>query len=306
MNQLQFLAERDGFYGIYYKNPTPCNVAMIAMVGDSCDDYLAKKCVQWLHSLGLNVMTMSPDAKDYSCHNLPLERFQKACEFLKREQNKKIGIVGASTTGMMALLAASYFPDITMTIAISPSDFVMEGFYQENGIERPGNHESTASFDGKPLPFLPFAYRHPEYNEKIKEEAKNGKNMVASRDMFDLSERLHPVQEEERIKVERIHGTIILLGAEDDCLWDTCKYIRRMEKVLQEKPHTSQLYPLIYEHGTHFLFPESMMKKIIPFSTTLLPRIAFKAGRDYSKQCKQSRLDVDQKVRKAISEWIQA
>ena len=128
--------------------------------------------------------------------------------------------------------------------------------------------------------------------------------MVASREMFDLSERLHPVQEAERIKVERIHGTILPLGAEDDCLWDTCKYIRRIEKLLQEKPHLCELHSLLNEHGTHFLFPESMMKKIIPFSTSLLPRIAFKAGRDYSKQCKQARLDVDKNIRKFISDWI--
>ena len=39
----------------------------------------------------------------------------------------KIGIVGASTTGMLALLAASYYPQISLTIAISPPDFVMVG-----------------------------------------------------------------------------------------------------------------------------------------------------------------------------------
>ena len=59
--------------------------------------------------------------------------------------NEEIGIMGASTTGMLALVAVSCFSEITLTIAISPSDFVMEGFYQDGkdgAHERPGDRES--------------------------------------------------------------------------------------------------------------------------------------------------------------------
>ena len=86
-----------------------------------------------------------------------------------------IGVIGASTTAMLALIAASYYPYITLTIALSPSDFVMEGFYQDGkdgAHERPGDGESTVSWQGKPLPYLPYAYRHPEYWQKIQEETK--------------------------------------------------------------------------------------------------------------------------------------
>ena len=304
MSTREFQVDKDGFYGIYYPNPKGATAAVIAMLGDSCDDYLARKGVKWLHSLGVNVMAMSPAPHDYSCHNLPLERFKAAIDWLKQEKNTRIGILGASTTGMLGLLVASYYSDITMTIVISPSDFVMEGYYQEKGIERPGDGESTVSFEGKPLPYLPYVYRHPEYNRKIKEEAKQGKNMVASRTMFDESERLHPVTEEERIKVERIRGTLMLIGAEDDCLWDTCKYIRRMEKVLQEKENNCDVHVLTYDHGTHFLFPESMLKIVMPVGSALLPKMAFKAARDFPKECKAARVDVDKKVIEEMNKWM--
>ncbi len=49
--------------------------------------------------------------------------------------------------------------------------------------------------------------------------------------MFDESEKLHPLQENEMIKVENIKGTIVLVGAEDDVLWDTCKYIEEWKTV---------------------------------------------------------------------------
>ena len=61
--------------------------------------------------------------------------------------------------------------------------------------------------------------------------------MIASTELFIASEFAHPIQEEERIKVERIHGKLLLIGAEDDALWETAKYIRRMEKRLTEKEH---------------------------------------------------------------------
>ena len=89
---------------------------------------MVKSGVRWLHRLGCNVMAMSPGRKDYGHHNYPLERIEKAIAYLKAVENEKIGIVGASTTGMAALVSASLFPEITLTIAITPPDFVMEGF----------------------------------------------------------------------------------------------------------------------------------------------------------------------------------
>lgn len=38
-------------------------------------------------------------------------------------------------------------------------------------------------------------------------------------------------------------------------LWDTCKYIRRMTRRLETLPHECEVETLIYEHGTHFVFP---------------------------------------------------
>lgn len=91
---------------------------------------MARSAVKWIASLGVNVMTMSPAKKDYGHHNYPLERIEKAIANLKDFGNKKIGIAGASTTGTLALTAASMFPDITLTIAMTPSDFVWQGFMQ--------------------------------------------------------------------------------------------------------------------------------------------------------------------------------
>ena len=299
------IPETDGFYGAYYSNSKPSDKAMILMLGDSSDDRLAVSGAKWIHDMGCHALAMSPGKKDYGHHNYPLERFGAAIAFLKNRGLKKIGIAGASTTGMLALVAAAYYPDITLTIAMSPCDFVMEGFYQDgkDGMrERPGDNESTVTWQGKPLPYLPFAYRHPEYWQKIQEESKAGGDMIASRKMFDESERMHPLQEEEKIKVENIRGQIVFVGAEDDVLWDTCKYIRRMEERLDEKPHDCTYLSLIYEHGTHFVFPESLLKTMFPAGGDLMP-LVFKAGRAYPKECRAVREDIDRNLKEIIKKW---
>lgn len=251
-------------------------------------------------------MAMSSETKDYAYHDYPIESYEKAIEVLKSKGCVKFGIVGASTTGMAALAAASFIPDITLTIALSPSDFIMEGFYRDGfdgARERPGNNESTLSYRGKSLPYLPYAYRHPEYWQKLTEEAKRRGDMAAARDMFDLSEKLCPVTEDMKIKVERIKGKLVLVGAQDDSLWDTCRYIERMTERLKALPHECRVAKLTYEYGSHFVFPQSMLEIVLPFGSSFLLRFTFKTIKDHPKECKKTRIDIDRRLSRIISEW---
>ena len=152
----------------------------------------------------------------------------------------KKSIVGASTTGTLALTATSYFPKITLTIGMTPSDFIWQGFEQGNKDgckEWPVEGESLFSYRNKPLAYMPFCYKYPDYWQVIKEESKKNGDMINSKKLFDDSELAHPITESEFIKVENINGKLILIGAEDDALWDTAKYIRRIDKRLLEKHH---------------------------------------------------------------------
>lgn len=74
----------DGFYGACWKCKKDSDCAMIAMIGDDPEDYLARTSVKWLHKLGVNVMTMSPGKKDYGHHNYSLERIEKPISFFRR------------------------------------------------------------------------------------------------------------------------------------------------------------------------------------------------------------------------------
>ncbi len=294
-----------GFYGCFWPLEGSRN-CMIAMIGDDCEDCMARSAVRWLQRrYGINVLTLSPGHKDYSHHNLPIETVGTAIAYGKEQGMERFAIVGASTTAMFALTAASYYPDLTLTIALSPCDFIMEGFYRgkrEGQEEWPGEGESTLSWEGKPLPYLPFVYRHPEYGEKIKTQARLGKDLTASSWIFNDSEKAHPLQEEEMIKVERIQGRVLLIGAADDVLWETTRYIKRMMKRLKKRDHTCRVKAVLYEHGTHFVFPEGMVKAMLPLGGDLITRV-FAAGRQYPKECRQTRIDIDRQISRAVRAW---
>lgn len=207
------------------------------------------------------------------------------------------------------MTAASYFEDITLTIGLTPSDFIWQGFMQgkKDGCKEWSiEGESLFSYKGEPLPYMPFCYKHPDYWHVIEKEVKRTGDMINSRKLFDDSEKAHPITEDEMIKIEKIHGTLLLIGAEDDVLWDTAKYIRRMKQRMKEHPHTCRPEYVIYEHGTHFVFPESMLKTMLPVGSGLFVKLAFQAARKYPQECRSARLDIDRRVRNAVAEWKSA
>lgn len=307
MKKQFFSNEKDGFYGTYYENPKGANCAMIGLFGDNPNDFMAKCGAKWLHKNGVNVMCMSPDVKNYGHVNFPLERIEAAIKWLKSHGNKNIGIMGMSTAGMDSLVAASYFPDITLTFGLTPSDFVWQGFEQgeKDGCkEWPIPDASTLSWQGKPLAYMPFVYAHPEYYHKIEEETKGSGDITRSTHLFIDSEKAREHTEEEMIKVENIKGKLIMVGADDDSFWEAGKYVRRMDKRLKERPHECDYEALTYEHGTHFVLPETMLRKALPVGLKFVMKFIFKAAKDYPKECEQTRKDIDRRLSAALKQWV--
>lgn len=60
MKHIHFDVESDGFYGAYWACKDGSSCAVIAMLGDDPEDYMARSAVKWLIRLGVNILTMSP------------------------------------------------------------------------------------------------------------------------------------------------------------------------------------------------------------------------------------------------------
>ena len=307
MKKVYFTVENDGFHGTYYECPQESKHTMIGLFGDDPNDYMAKCGARWLHKLGVNCMAMSPGKKDYSHVNCPIERVEKAIEKCKGFGNTRFGIMGMSTAGMYSLAAASFIPDITLTVGLTASDFVWQGFEQgkKDGCrEWPVPGASTLSKDGKPLPYMPFVYEHPDYWNVIQKETKGTGNYLCSRSIFDDSEKNREHPEDEMIRIEDINGYLLLIGADDDTLWDAGKYVRRMKRRLEEKPHICKYKAITYEYGTHFVLPESMLRIALPVGLRLFMRLMFKSAKEHPDECEQTRKDIDREIREAVRIWM--
>ena len=113
-------------------------------------------------------------------------------------------------------------------------------------------------------PLLPYVYQHPRYWQVVQEETKGSGNLLSSRRIFHDTEDKAELTDAVMIPVENIRGRLMMIGCEDDSLWETAHYIRRIDERLKTRAHECRYEALIYEHGTHFAFSESMLRQIIP------------------------------------------
>ena len=101
------------------------------------------------------------------------------------------------------------------TDAISSSETYTSAIFNDKldgTSERPADGESAFSWRGKPLPYMPSPYQHPDYWNMFRYEGKQRGDMLASLNLHNLAEEKHPVTEAERIPVENINGYLILAG----------------------------------------------------------------------------------------------
>jgi len=299
--------ERDGFFGLYCPAERYPKAALILPSDDNADDHLARAELKWAHGLGLGALTISPDKKDTGLHDWPIEHVESAVRFLQGKGYEKIGIFGLSSGSLIALTAASFLPDITLTIALTPVDFILGGYLHDNldgAGERPAEGESTFTRKGERLPYVPAPYPHPTYWNKAKEETRRRGDLIAAKDLYDETERAHPVREEAFIKVENIRGHLFLAGSEDDVLWDTARYIRRMGQRLKEREAQCTWEIKVYEHATHFIFPERLIRCIVPgFLVDLILPLVFRESRGYLKECRLARKDLDRRIGEMLETW---
>ena len=288
-----------------YVQAASSHAAMILLLGGGGNNILTKGVAKWLSKRGVSALCIGPeDGLGY--HSFPLERVEEGIRFLKEQGNKKIGILGASITSIPALTAAARFSEITLTVAVTPCDFVLQGFSKEKRdgcAEWPVEGESMLTWRGKPLPYVPYAYQHPKYWQVVTEETKGSGNLLSSQRLFRDTEAATELTEDVMIPVENIHGRLLLIGCEDDSLWPTAHYIRRMDQRLKACAHNSRYDALIYEHGTHFAFPESMLRQLLPVFADFIVGRAFRATREYPKECRETREDIDRRMEQVIAEW---
>lgn len=297
---------RDGFLGCFYKAPVLSDKCIIAFIGDTGDDIMNKWSAKYLNSLGCHALCIGKwqdKSKLNGIYEWKLEYVENAVKWLRKKHICKIGIMGGSFGGNLALTAASLIPDISLVIAGCPNDVIMEGYKEgkKDGMREWCSGTSTYTWRGEPLTYQPYFLTEREYWDIYKNSSKK-KRELNSRDIFIHSENSRPVPEECFIKTENIKGRILMFGADDDSMWETGKYIRRMEKRLREHNFKYPFECHVFKYGTHFVFPQSLLTGAFPIGSGILIKI-FASGRKHPRECKESRINIDKIVKRTIAAW---
>lgn len=171
-----------------------------------------------------------------SIDRIPLEYFIKAIDFIDRDSRldrRRIGLVGGSKGGELALVLASHEPRIRAVCAIVPSDVVWQSARLAN------NPTSSWTYRGVQLPFVPY----------------KGPLMPASQrivDLFELSLEQSSAVAAATIPVENIVGPVMLISASHDEIWPSKAMSERMVARLTAKKFDHSVQHLTYETGHGF------------------------------------------------------
>ena len=309
MKEAYRITEEAGFKGFFYTPEKEAGKTLIVVIGDDGNDFMDKAAARWItDSAGGNALCValrSSKKEDPGISCFPIETIHSAVNWLKARKTGGIGILGMSMQASLALTAASLIPDISLTVAFTPSDFVPWGFLhgtigKSKNAEYPSGH-STFTWQGRELPFQPSCLEKEEYWNMFLADKKKYREMH-SISLFNYSEQVHPVTEEVRINVENIKGTLVLIGAEDDSMWNAAKYIGRIEQRLKDKNSSCRLHCLVYKYGTHLLVPRTLLTKGLPLIGSLVPAL-FRSGRSHRKECRESQITLEKDLKKIISNW---
>ncbi|OZB58634.1 MAG: hypothetical protein B7X39_16155 [Lysobacterales bacterium 14-68-21] len=166
--------------------------------------------------------------------NVPLERFQRAVDYLQAlpsVERGHLGVVGLSKGAEAALALAAHEPRLRVVVAASPSDVVWQG------IDRTGGAPASSwSFHGKPLAYVPFQpctqcrglldlYRH-SYQQAVAADHVEGKGIAAP---------------------------VLLISSAQDQVWPSTAMARALAARLRHEGGAT-VSVIDYPNGGHFAF----------------------------------------------------
>lgn len=167
--------------------------------------------------------------KDLS--KIPLEYFAKAMDWLDRQPEVRTGktvVAGGSRGGELALLLGATYPRISAVIADVPSAFVWSSTTGSG---------AAWTLAGVDLPAVPSARgAEPEFVT-----GPDGKDAYKTTPVFlaDIAKASAAALDAATIRVEKIGGPVLMLAGEDDALWPSCEFTKRVMARLTSAGHVA-------------------------------------------------------------------
>jgi len=214
--------------------------------------------VHKLQKLGYHVVSITFYNKEGFSNNLAninIDEIKKIMDSYKRYSSvdaSSVGIVGQGKGAELALLMASYYPDIKMVVGISTPHVSFQSSRATLLTEPSWIHQ------GKEVPYVAY----PKLSlTAIKTVVRLLKRKVNGyRDLHDLAIENEQAVEKARIKVENINGDIFLASLTEDGMWNSPLMGNEIIKRLKEKKFTHQFEHKSYR-GSWFLSSSTSEEK---------------------------------------------
>lgn len=187
---------------------------------------------------------------------IPLEYLNRGISRLRARPSvdpSRVGVIGGSKGGELALLLGATYPDIKVVVARAPSHAVWMGIRRAGAAS-----QSSWTHEGKPLPFVP-ARVTPAFLSQFSSSAP-----IRLIELYRTSLENREAVARALIPVEKINGAVLLLSGKDDQMWPASVMSDLVMERLKEHRHPFPHKHLVYESAGH-----SIPSAYIPIPPTL-------------------------------------
>jgi uncharacterized protein len=194
---------------------------------------------------------------------IPLEYFEEGLRWLQAQPEvdaERIGVVGRSKGGELALLLGATYPEhVKAIVGYVPSGVAWQSIPSGPASMREGPRPSW-TLGAEPVPFVPFKPT-PSVMAAIEGDFSGGPTSLKI---------LHEDALEDEAAVERINGPLLLISGTDDRLWPSS----RLSEIAMERLRRYE-HPFPYEHlryegaghliGTPSTYDTRFVRELGPF-----------------------------------------
>ncbi len=176
-------------------------------------------------------------------NQIPLEYFGKALAWLSGQPQviaDRIGAVGYSRGGELALLLGASYPQIRTVVAYAPSGILWPAF--------PSTGYSAWTQGGKDIPFA-STLTYEQWDEALAQ----GRARPDSLDWYLIPLQDKKLAERATIAVEKINGPIMMISGKDDKLWPASDLAEFAVQRLKVKCFKNAVHHLAYAGAGHSL-----------------------------------------------------
>jgi len=232
---IKFVDVRErGLYARYYEHADGKPRRTIIVLGGA-EGGLPEDRPALLASHGFNTLALAyfgVDGLPTALADIPIETVGNAIGWLRQQPSvvpTAIGIVGGSKGAELALVAAATFPQIRAVVAFSPSSVVFSGI---SGT-RPA--ASSWAYRGIPLPYVNGTV--PAAIEQAITAQRKAGGLVSYAQEYLAQLQFATNRDEATIRVESIHGPVLLISGDDDRLWPSSFMARAILDRLRAAHH---------------------------------------------------------------------